>query len=70
MTKIRAIAAGILVSGAVLTAAPTVVAEPAVPVTPVSTDLATYSAECAAGLLAGLIAALTTGSSSAVGCPT
>ncbi|MFI9402518.1 hypothetical protein [Nocardia sp. NPDC052316] len=29
----------------------------------------TWSAECAAGLLAGLVAALTTGSSAAVGCP-
>ncbi|MBF6239135.1 hypothetical protein IU474_18970 [Nocardia otitidiscaviarum] len=53
--------AAALTSGAAAHADPTV--------TPASTNAMSWSAECAAGLLAGLVAALTTGSSAAVGCP-
>ncbi|MFI6869242.1 hypothetical protein [Nocardia sp. NPDC050406] len=63
--RIRAAVVAALAAGTVLI---TPVAAQAVPAP--ARDVSTSSAECAMGLLAGLIAALTTGSSAAVGCPT
>ncbi|WP_282785667.1 MULTISPECIES: hypothetical protein [unclassified Nocardia] len=58
----------ILCTAAALTSGAAAHADPAA--TPVAANAMSWSAECAAGLLAGLVAALTTGSSAAVGCPT
>ncbi|MBF6137027.1 hypothetical protein IU501_29020 [Nocardia otitidiscaviarum] len=59
----------ILFTAAALTSGAAAHADPTV-TTPTSANAMSWSAECAAGLLAGLVAALTTGSSAAVGCPT
>ncbi|MEU7214273.1 hypothetical protein [Nocardia iowensis] len=58
------------IAGSVFAGANPAAADVDLSVAPVGGNSTTWSAECAAGLLAGLVAALTSGSSAAVGCPT